>query len=665
MVIRGCVHPRIAINARDLLAEEAHCLGVQRCARGAEAKESVSEWALSNANDDSDAGSNAHNGSERTFADHGRNRCVLHLVAQLGSERVRDAVPDGRGGAPEQVLRAVVHQSIEMRATTRRFISAAAARRCAAKEPAPAPIGIALPPDLAERMADHVNDGLDAEEVARARAAVDADREPATPLVAEMQQIIRIRGPLSLPEFMRSALQHPIHGYYTSQHGEDGADVFGKRGDFITSPEVSQVFGELVGLWCVATWRQMGSPEGFRLVEIGPGRGTLMDDLLRAASRFDDFASALERVEMVETSPVLAAVQRETLGCAASDHDGGSGDDGGVSNRHGVATQWRHRLNDVPKCPVLLVGHELLDALPAHQFELTERGWCERMVDIAPNDDSSGLHFSLALSPTPTLAAEMLLKNFANAPPPGSASDEAQAEAAAVDKRARGLAAGDAARGAAAIGDVVEVVPAAAALVQDIALRVRESGGAALLLDYGDVTGGVPSLRGVRDHEFVDVLSMPGRSDITADVGECSFMYRYILRESCSQFDSLPLTSSQDFGAMRRAVEGLRRSGEGEGAEGEGAEGEGGAVAAFGPIEQSHFLHQMGIGARMERLVHAAFDAAEGEGEGGRAKAEAEAGELVEAYNRLAGREEGQMGKVYKVFAIASEAHGTPIAFEV
>ena len=164
---------------------------------------------------------------------------------------------------------------------------------------------------------------------------------------------------------------------------------------------------------------------------------------------------------------------------------------------------------------------------------------------------------------------------------------------------------------------------------------MRESGGAALLLDYGDVTGGVPSLRGVRNHEFVDVLSMPGRSDITADV---------------------------DFGAMRRAVEGLQRmSGGGESSEGS----EGAAVAAYGPVEQAHFLHQMGIGARMERLVHAAFEAAEGNGEEGEAKAQEEAGELVDAYNRLAGREEGQMGKVYKVFAIASEAHVTPVAFEV
>ena len=165
-------------------------------------------------------------------------------------------------------------------------------------------LSVVLPPDLAARMADHVNDALSSPPPLSAAAL--AKREDPSPLVAEMQQIIRIRGPLNLPEFMRTALQHPIHGYYTSEHSStvEGGDVFGRRGDFITSPEVSQVFGELVGLWCVATWRQMGSPSGFRLVELGPGRGTLMDDLLRAASKFDDFTAALERVEMVETSPV-------------------------------------------------------------------------------------------------------------------------------------------------------------------------------------------------------------------------------------------------------------------------------------------------------------------------------------------------------------------------
>ena len=234
---------------------------------------------------------------------------------------------------------------------------------------------------------------------------------------------------------------------------------------------------------------------------------------------------------------VLAEIQRTTLGCVddGGNRDGGSGDDAGVPNRHGIDTQWRHRLNDVPACPVLLVGHELLDALPAHQFELTERGWCERMVGVAPEEDESGLHFSLVLSPAPTLASEMLLKNFPHVTNTNAstkdgksssgsfsphqfafifsfhcmteystnlmmfntinfsqAADPHQAEAAAIDGRGRVAAAPVAPTGGPRIGDVVEVSPAAAALVQDIALRVRSSGGAALLLDYGDETGGAP-----------------------------------------------------------------------------------------------------------------------------------------------------------------------------
>jgi len=173
---------------------------------------------------------------------------------------------------------------------------------------------------------------------------------------------IRRDGPLSVAAYMDAVTE----AYYAR------GDVFGVDGDFTTAPEISQTFGELIGLWCAITWQNMGSPAPFRLVECGPGRGTLMQDLLRAASRVPGFAAAAD-IHLIERSDALRKRQREVL------------------EAHKVT--WHGDVADVPAGPMLLVGNEFLDALPIHQFEMTAQGWRERHVGI---DDDSNLKFVLA-----------------------------------------------------------------------------------------------------------------------------------------------------------------------------------------------------------------------------------------------------------------------------
>ena len=148
-------------------------------------------------------------------------------------------------------------------------------------------------------------------------------------LSRELASRIRFRGPLTVSEFMSAALTHPTHGYYMRR------DVFGRQGDFVTSPEVSQVFGELLGIWCVASWHQLGKPERTHLVEAGPGRGTLIADILQATAPFPDFQRSIE-VQLIEVSPYMRAAQRRTLqrraGGPVESDDGGGADEAGGSD---------------------------------------------------------------------------------------------------------------------------------------------------------------------------------------------------------------------------------------------------------------------------------------------------------------------------------------------
>jgi NADH dehydrogenase [ubiquinone] 1 alpha subcomplex assembly factor 7 len=184
-----------------------------------------------------------------------------------------------------------------------------------------------------------------------------ASHMTATPLEAIIARIIRDEGPMPLDRYMQLCLGHPEHGYYMKR------DPFGERGDFITAPEVSQIFGELIGVWCATAFEAMGAPRHVNLIELGPGRGTLMKDVLRPARLVPEFARSV-CVHLVETSPALRRVQEQTLSASPVWHDG---------------------LATLPDGPSIVIANEFLDAIPIWQFEYRDGHWMERCVGLTPD----------------------------------------------------------------------------------------------------------------------------------------------------------------------------------------------------------------------------------------------------------------------------------------
>jgi NADH dehydrogenase [ubiquinone] 1 alpha subcomplex assembly factor 7 len=278
------------------------------------------------------------------------------------------------------------------------------------------------------------------------------------PLRASLARLIRAGGPITIARYMAEALGHPTHGYYRR------ADPLGAAGDFITAPEISQMFGELLGLWAVACWHQIGAPAPVRLVELGPGRGTLMADALRAARAAAPAFCDAAAIHLVETSPVLRARQAERL----------------ASERLAAEKiTWHDRLDSVPDGPMILLANEFFDALPIHQFVRRADGWHERLVDLR------GEALVPVLSAAPSPAAAALPDAIRNAP----------------------------------IGAVGETCPTGLAIVRGIAARLTAHGGAALIIDYGSAKSAPgDSLQAVRRHRYVDVFAEPGLADLTAHV---------------------------------------------------------------------------------------------------------------------------------------------------
>lgn len=175
-----------------------------------------------------------------------------------------------------------------------------------------------------------------------------------SPLGRLIREAIAADGPMRIDRYMALCLGHPQHGFYMAR------DPFGEAGDFVTAPEISQVFGELAGVWCATAWRMMGAPSRFNLVELGPGRGTLMGDILKAGRVMPGFREAAQ-VHFVETSPVLRAAQRQRLGEAA---------------------EWHETLATLPEGPMVLVANEFFDALPIRQLEKRHGQWLERVIGL-------------------------------------------------------------------------------------------------------------------------------------------------------------------------------------------------------------------------------------------------------------------------------------------
>ena len=280
------------------------------------------------------------------------------------------------------------------------------------------------------------------------------------PLDAEIRARIARDGPIPVAEFMALCLYDPEHGYYSRRL------PFGAAGDFVTAPEISQMFGEMVAVWAVNAWDVIGRPNPFALIECGPGRGTLMKDVLRASRSMAGFRNAM-RVHLVETSAGLRQLQREMLGATSHARSGGGGDE--------VPLQWHAGISEVPAIPSIIVANEFFDALPVRQAVRRRGGWHERMVTA---DAGGALTFIAAPAPL--------------SDPPLTLPEEAP------------------------LGAIYEWRPPEAAAA--IAGRAA-AGGAALVIDYGHVRSAPgDTFQAVQCHRYADPLASPGLSDITAHV---------------------------------------------------------------------------------------------------------------------------------------------------
>ncbi|MGO4854266.1 class I SAM-dependent methyltransferase [Phaeovulum sp. W22_SRMD_FR3] len=260
---------------------------------------------------------------------------------------------------------------------------------------------------------------------------------------------IAAEGPMRLSDYMALCLLHPEHGYYATR------DPFGAAGDFTTAPEISQMFGEMLGLCLAQVWMDQGRPSRFLLAEIGPGRGTLMADVRRVIARVPGMADAAE-LHLVEASAHLRGVQRATLA--------------------GHSVHWHDSIRDLPEGPLYLLANEFFDALPIRQFQRSDDGWAERQVGL------KGDALVLGLAPPAPLA--LLAHRLADTHP----------------------------------GEIVEICPQATEIAAAIATRIARDGGVAIWIDYGGWISRGDTFQALHHHQSVDPLAAPGSADLTAHV---------------------------------------------------------------------------------------------------------------------------------------------------
>ncbi|EEP77323.1 conserved hypothetical protein [Uncinocarpus reesii 1704] len=444
-------------------------------------------------------------------------------------------------------------------------------------------------------------------------------RQWSTPLAKTIAEAINTTGPISIAAYMRQCLTSPEGGYYTSR-GSPGAEVFGRRGDFITSPEISQMFGELLGVWTVTEWMAQGRrSRGVQLIEVGPGRGTLMADMLRSVRNFKSFASSIEAIYLVEASPTLRAIQKQML-CGDAPMEEIEAGYKSTSKHLGVPVIWAEHIRSLPQGDTdvpFIIAHEFFDALPIHAFQsvasppsdtiVTPTGptklrqplassptqWRELVVSVNPAAEAHAenrLEFRLSLAKSTTPAAMVMPE---------------------MSERYKALKS--------TRGSTIEISPESHAYVQEFARRIggkadgrspgRKPAGAALILDYGP-SHSIPvnSLRGIKDHQLVSPFTSPGQVDLSADV---------------------------DFVGLAEAA--IKASP---------------GVEVHGPTEQGSFLQSLGIMERAAQLMKRAED-------------ESKRKSIETGWKRLVERGGGGMGKIYKAMAIVPEAGGTrrPVGF--
>jgi len=349
-------------------------------------------------------------------------------------------------------------------------------------------------------------------------------------LFDDIRRRIQLAGPISVARYMDICLTDPQAGYYMTR------DPLGRGGDFTTAPEISQMFGELLGLWSASVWKAMGTPDKVSLVELGPGRGTLMMDALRALRIVPDFLAAID-IHLVEISPALRDKQAKTLAKA------------------NVPLTWHRSLDTVPEGPAIILANEFFDALPIRQAIRRDDGWYERMVE---RDEDGALRFGQAQAPLPRF--DLIVPPRLRRAKPG-AIFEWRDDAAIIG----------------------------------LARRLRDHGGAALIIDYGHIRSDIgETFQAIAGHAYADPLEAPGEADLTAHV---------------------------DFEALAKAAITM-------------------GARVYGPTTQGEFLRHLGIENRALTLM---------------AKAQNEAANnIASGLARLIATEERAMGTLFKVMGLAA-----------
>lgn len=348
-----------------------------------------------------------------------------------------------------------------------------------------------------------------------------------SPLETIIRKQIAATGPMPVSRYMQICLTHPEYGYYLKR------DPLGRDGDFTTAPEISQMFGELVGLWAASVWNAMGMPQEVKFIELGPGRGTMMADALRAVRILPAFHEAIS-VHLVEASPTLRDKQREKLAETAY-------------------VEWYDSIDDVPEGPAIILANEFFDALPIHQAIKQDDGWHERVIEI----DDDILAYGIAREPMPRF--EVLLPPVVRAAPNGA---------------------------------IFEWRPDNQIIT--IARRLRDQGGAALIIDYGHLRSDAgDTFQAIARHNYTNPLKNAGLADVTAHV---------------------------DFQALARAAEDV-------------------GARAHGPVEQGAFLNRLGIETRAQALSKNASE------DGAKA--------IAAALKRLTGPSPEGMGSLFKVLGVS------------
>ena len=255
-------------------------------------------------------------------------------------------------------------------------------------------------------------------------------------------------GPMPVSEYMTLCLLHPEHGYYTNR------DALGAQGDFTTAPEISQMFGELIGLALAQSWIDQGMPTPFVLAELGPGNGTLMADILRATKSVPNFHASME-LHLVEASPEMRERQKSALS--------------------GYNVTWLDYFSELPQMPLFLIANEFFDCLPIKQYRRTDEGWQEQMIAV----EGDQLHFILG-----TATSEDVFSKTNDIPR----------------------------------GDMLEISPPSVAFASAIGEHIQTNGGCAIIIDYGEWDSDGDSLQALKNHTKIDPLTHCGKADLTAHV---------------------------------------------------------------------------------------------------------------------------------------------------